>query len=297
MSYTAVNLSRLDPPDAVEQVSYETILAGMLDDLRSRDPGFSALVESDPAMKVLEVAAYRETLIRQRVNEAARAVMLAYATGADLDHLGANVGIARLVVTPADPEAVPPVAAVMEGDAEFRARIQLAPEGLTTAGPSGGYRFHALSADGRVLDAQPVSPSPGMVSVYVMSREGNGTASPELLSKVEAALSSEDVRPMTDNVSVQSVTVTDYAISATLTVHPGPDSELIRQLASEAAAAYAAESHRIGRDVTLSGLYAALHRPGVQNVELTAPATSLVMADGQAAYCTSVSVTIGGTDV
>lgn len=98
-AFTAVNLSKLPPPVVVEQLDFETIFAEMLADLQSRDPVFTALVESDPAFKILEVAAYRELLIRQRANESAKAVMLAFANDADLDQLGANVGVARLVIT------------------------------------------------------------------------------------------------------------------------------------------------------------------------------------------------------
>ncbi|MNP75450.1 hypothetical protein D3C76_1725120 [compost metagenome] len=46
------------------------------------------------------------------------------------------------------------------------------------------------------------------------------------------------------------------------------------------------------RDVTLSGLYAALHQPGVQQVDLTSPTTNLVIGDGEASYCTSITLTV-----
>jgi phage-related baseplate assembly protein len=55
---SAVDLSRLPAPQIVEQLSYETIFTGMVADLRARGD-FDAVVESDPAIKVLEVAAYR----------------------------------------------------------------------------------------------------------------------------------------------------------------------------------------------------------------------------------------------
>lgn len=295
--FTAVDLSQLEPPQVVETIDYEQILAAMIADLQARDSTFDALLESDPAYKILEVAAYRETLLRQRVNEAAKAVMLAYATGSDLDQIGANYDVERLQIDAGDPDAIPPVPPTYESDEDFRARIQLSPEGYTTAGSAGSYKYHALSADGQVLDAQPVSPTPGQVTVYVLSRSGNGTADQSLLDTVGAAINAEDVRPMTDQVSVQSVAVTEYTVDAELTVYPGPDAEVIRQAAEEAVAAYVEEVHRIGYDVTLSGLYAALHQAGVQNVTLTAPTSDIVMGDGQAAYCTSVTVTVAGTDV
>lgn len=293
--FTAVDLSQLAPPDVVEALSFEDILADMVADLQARDPQFTALVESDPALKILQVAAYRELLLRQRVNEGARAVMLAYAAGPDLDHIGANFGVERHVIDPGDPDALPPVPPTLEDDADFRRRIQLSPEGYTTGGSSGSYVFHALGASAQVRDAQAVSPAPGQVTVYLLSREG--AASVDLVDAVSAAVNAETVRPLTDQVTVQSVAIIDYHVEAVLTLFPGPDSGLIMQSALEAVEAYVLAQHRIGYDVTRSGLFAALHQKGVQNVNLISPEADLVIGDGEAAYCTSIDVTIGGTDV
>lgn len=294
-AYTTVNLSQLPAPAVVETLDYEAILSAMLADLQARDPAFTALVESDPAYKVLEVAAFRELLIRQRVNDAAKAVMLAFATGADLDQIGANYSVQRLVLDPGDPAAVPPVPPTYESDNDFRARIQLSPEGYTTAGSEGSYVFHGLGADADVKDIQAVSPLPGQVTVYVLSRSGTGAASPELLDAVTASLNAERVRPMTDQVTVLSASIVNYTITAELVLYPGPAPEVVRQAAEDAVTAYAEAQRRIGYDVTLSGLYAALHQPGVQRVNLTAPAANLTIADGQASHCTAISVTVAGT--
>lgn len=131
---SSVDLSRLPPPTIVEQISYETILAGMTADLRARLPDFDATVESDPAVKILQVAAYREMLNRQQFNDRARGVMLAYARGSDLDQLAALVGVQRLVIRPADP--VTGAAAEMEPDDALRQRAVLAPESFSVAGPA-----------------------------------------------------------------------------------------------------------------------------------------------------------------
>ncbi|MEH6565288.1 MAG: baseplate assembly protein, partial [Halopseudomonas sp.] len=102
-SFTAVDLSQLPPPQVVEPLDFETIFARKLAQLIELDPQFDALVESDPAYKILQVSAYDELLLRQRVNEAARAVMLAYAQDADLDQLAANFNVQRLLITPGNP--------------------------------------------------------------------------------------------------------------------------------------------------------------------------------------------------
>lgn len=295
-TYTSIDLSALPAPDVVEQIDYEVILSAMLADLQVRDPSFSALVESDPAYKILEVAAYRETLIRQRCNESARAVMLPYAMGADLDNLVALLNIVRLVITPADPDAIPPTAAVMESDNELRRRALLAWESLSTAGPSGAYIYHALSADGAVKDASATSPTPGQVVVTVLGRTGDGIPSASTLAAVSTALSAENVRPLTDQVVVQAPTIVNYQITATIYLYPGPDSAVVLASVQASAENFISKNHRIGADISLSGVYAALHLPGVQRVELAEPAASLVIGATQAAYCTLVQISFGGRD-
>jgi phage-related baseplate assembly protein len=296
-AYTQVNLSQLQPPDVIEALDFEAIFAAMLADLQARDPVFSALVESDPAYKILEVAAYRELLLRQRINDAAKSVMLALATGADLDQIAANYNVERLVIDPGAPTAVPPVPPTYESDSDFRNRILLSLEGYTTAGSVGAYQFHALSASGDVKDVAVASPPlvPGQVNVAVLSRTGNGAASTPLVNTVYAALSADTVRPLCDAVVVQSAGIVNYSITAVLTLYPGVGQETALAAALAAAQAYAADMHRIGRDITRSGLFAALHQPGVQNVSLTAPAADVVIAWNQAAWCTAINVTVGGT--
>lgn len=296
MTFTAIDLSRVPAPQVVQTLSAEQILTEMLDDLLTRHPEFTALLESDPAVKLLEVAAYRELLLRQRINEAAQAVMLPYALGTDLDNLGALFGVERLIINPGDPHAIPPVAATYESDRDFRYRIQLSLEGLSTAGPEGAYIYHSLSASGQVLDASAISPMPGHVLVTVLSRTGNGVASPDLLAIVHAAINAESVRPLTDYVQVQSATITQYVIEATLYFYAGPDREVVLANAQAAAETYVEAQHRLGRDVTLSGIYAALHQPGVQRVDLASPTANLVVGRQAATYCTGITLHDGGLD-
>jgi phage-related baseplate assembly protein len=279
----------------VEALNFETILAEMLSDLRSRDATFDALVESDPAFKILEVAAYRELLIRQRVNDAARAVMLAYAGGADLENLGALFGVVRKVIDPGNPNAVPPVAPTLESDSALRYRIQLALEGLSTAGPVGAYQFHALSVEGvrDVAVAGPPDTDPGVVRVTILGNDGDGAVGSEIIAAVEAALNDEDVRPLTDTVEVQSATITEYEVIATLYVQQGPDPVIVRDAALASVTAFVNAQHRVGVDIRLSALYAALHVAGVERVELEAPGIDedLVIDGEHAPYCTDITLT------
>ena len=89
---SAIDLSKLPSPDVVETLDFDSIRDAMIEDLITRDPDFTALLPSDPAYKIIEVAAYRELLLRSRINTASQAVMLAFAQGSNLDHLAALFG-------------------------------------------------------------------------------------------------------------------------------------------------------------------------------------------------------------
>lgn len=300
---STIDLSQLPAPMAVETLDYETLLAERKAELIALYPANeqeaitrTLSLESEPLVKLLQENAYRELVLRQRVNEAAQAVMVAYANGSDLDQLGANNNVQRLVITPANPDAIPPVAAVMESDTDFRLRIPQAFEALSVAGPTSAYEAHARSADGRVADASALSPSPACVTVTVLARAGNGEASPELLDIVSAALNDEDVRPVADRVTVQSATIVDYQIDAVLYIYPGPEAEPVRVAAEARMSAYIGTQRRLGRDIRTSAIYAALHVEGVQRVELNAPLADVVLDSTKAAYCTSAVLTVGGTD-
>ena len=290
MASVAIDLSQLPPPELVKELDYETILAEILAYLREKFPDY-VISEADPAYKILEAAAYREMLLRQRVNDAARAVMLPYARKTDLDNLVALFDIKRQVVTPADPDAIPPVEAVYESDERLRLRAQLALSAVSTAGPVSSYHYHALGADAKVLDVAIASPAAGSITVTVLSTEGTGTASQDLLDTVKAALSDDSVRPLGDVLTVQSAAIVEYTVTAELTVGTGPDAAAVLDAAKKALETYVAE-RRIGQDVPLSALYAALHQGGVTAVSLTSPAADVAVGAAQAPYASTVTVTL-----
>lgn len=294
--YTPVDLSQLPPPQVVEPLGYEQIRDEQLAQVRTLFPDLIQNLESEPVVKILEVTAYRELLVRQRVNDAAQAVMLAKATGANLEHLGALFGVEKLLLDPGDPDARPPVPPTYESNESLRRRIQLSPEGYSTAGPSGAYEFFARSADPTVKDVAATSPAGGQVSVVVLSSVGNGVPSDELIAKVQAALSAERIRPVCDTVTVAKAGVTAYDVTAELEMDDPPDQELVRAESEASARRFVDQAHRLDRGVSQSGLFAALHVGGVRNVKLTAPAADVAAAAGKAPWCENLTVTIKASE-
>lgn len=289
-----IDLSLLPPPDVIENIDYEKVYESRVNTFRQLYPEFDALLESDPVVKLVELVAYLEVQLRARINDSARAVMLASATGADLEHLAALYGVTRLVTDPGDATAVPPIPPTMETDDSLRYRTQLAVEGMSTAGPEGAYRFHARSAHGDVADASISSPTPGQVVVTIMSNDGDGTAPQSLLDSVYAALSKEVIRPLTDEVVMQGAEIIPYKIIAELVLFPGPAPGPVIESVRASAERYVKSMHRLGYDITESGLHAALHLPGVQRVNLLSPSPPIICQHHQATFCKEITLTYAG---
>jgi len=288
--FQAIDLSQLPTPDVVETLDYEAIRSALLGDLAARWPDFDmSAIEADPAVKVLEVAAYRELLLRARVNDAARAVLLPTATGADLDNLAANYHVKRFVVQ----EATETAAAVMESDASLRERVKLAIEAFACVGTDGAYRFHARSADPRVKDVNVYRPNDGTgeVDIAILAHEGDGSAPADLVNAVRAHVLQPDIRPLTDIITVRAAMIVPYSVAGVLKVALGPDPAVVKAEAAKAIQAYRDARHRVGETVYRNGLIAAGWVPGVEQFTLTSPEADVTVAADEAPWATSITVT------
>lgn len=331
MSWDVIDLPQLPAPNIVEHLDFETILKNWVAKFSGLAPDLVAsLLESDPAMRNMQTGSYRELLLRQRINEACKGLMLAYATAEDLDHIAANRGVKRHLVDPGDPEALPPIEPIYEDDESLRRRAQMSPEGYSTAGPDGAYIFHTLNAHADILDAsvdapqfalhEPTdeakallpqksivlivthdagleNPTPGDVVINVLSRKGEGIPDEEVLEAVNKNLNKDEIVPLTDYPRPRAAEIIQYEIMAELVFYPGPSADVCFEAAERGAQAYADATHKMGYDVTISGIHAALHQPGIQNVRLISPATDIIIDKHQASYCTGITIRKGGTDV
>jgi phage-related baseplate assembly protein len=320
-----VNLAALPAPDVVETLEFEATYAELLEEFRGlMGDDWNASLESDPVVKLLEVAAYQKLMGRARVNDAAKASLLAYARGTDLDNRAADYGVERLTLVAADPDAVPPVAKVMEEDDALLYRTQLSLEGLSVAGSSGAYEFHALSADGNIAsvsvdsptfvaapisaalraqlpagaivlvcdyDAGLVDPLPGDVSLAVLPVVDSAVPGPDLVAAVQAALSAEEVRPITDRPRSQLGQPTNFSVVAKLEVQDGPSRAVVLATAQAALAVSVAAARALEGEMSLSAIYAALHVSGVRRVVLTQPTADVICDKRHYPNCTAMTVT------
>jgi phage-related baseplate assembly protein len=321
---SVVNLSALPAPDVLEPLDFEDIYQEVLADFRFQmGDNWTALLESDPVVKLLEVAAYQKLMSRARINDAAKSSLLAYARGTDLDNRAADYGVERLKITEADPDAFPPIPKVMEKDDALLYRTQLSLEGLSVAGSRGAYEFHGLSSSANVANISVDSPTfkaaeisqalrdqlpagaivlvcdyaaglsnplPGDVSLAVLPTPESTVEPAALVATVQTALSGEDVRPITDRPRSQLGQPTNFSISAVLEILNGPSSVVVLGAANAALAAAVAAARQLEGAMTLSAIYAALHVSGVHRVVLTQPTADVICDKRHYPNCTAINV-------
>ena len=312
----ALNLDSLQAPEIVENISFQDIFNELRADFQQRFPDFSALVESDPAIKLLEVAAYREVILRARINDAFKATLLAFAAAGDLDNLAAFYGLTRIG---------------QESDEELRDRTVNRIQGSSTAGGAAWYRYQALTANTGVRDARVTSPAAGEVQIALLSKEvenienlgssvntlsaemsalasfygitilgsdkdaqlapqiravidaagPGGTATPQMLAAVDAVMQDSEVRVITDTVSTISANVVSVDVEVDVYLYPDSSASILDNIEAAIRAGVATEGG-LGWDLTLSWLIKNIHVDGVQRVELITPTISQVADDGTA---------------
>lgn len=304
--FSALDLAGLPSPTAIVGLDYTSILAARLDELENtlgqtfevakvaEIMGLARNIAASPMRFLNEAGAARELYMQNRINEAIRSVLLATASGADLDQIGATRGVVRKVLSDADPGNL-----IYEKDGPFRARIQLVIEAWSPHGTEGSYVYWALDADDRVVDVVVYGPNhdidppipPAEPQIVVLSSEGDGTAAQELLGSVYDNCIMDRRRPVGDKLTVLSATPVDYAITADLKV-TSPEAAGAALEAAEAAAQEFIDGRiRIGRKLFRTSIAAALKVAGVIDVEVTSPAADVDIGPYEAGRCTAVTLT------
>ena len=269
-----MNLSDLETPQIIEELSLNEILEQMRNKLIEIEPEFTTYLESDPLIKLMEIAAYRELLLRQRINQAAKANLLAFATESDLDNLAAFYGITRLENEPDD---------------ELRRRTQAKIVGWSSAGSRESYKFHALNSDPRVKEANADSPEPGLVRISILSKENNGVVSEDLLETVNSYMQRDDIRMLTDTVQVVPCNLIDIDVKAKITLMSSTPIEFLSTIKSSFKNAFA-KIAGLGVSISRSWIISNLFLDGVKDVQLSLPISDVEVSETECARLIDVEL-------
>lgn len=185
-----------------------------------------------------------------------------------------------------------------ESDPDFADRIRLAPNSFSVAGPEKAYVYHAKSVSPAIIDVKVDSPTPGEVDVYVLLTDGT-LPTEDTLEQIEAHLSDEDIRPLTDYVVVKAPTASNYEIELHYWISQ-EDSSKAAQIQADVEAAVEQyrlwQQTKIGRDITPGKLLQLVFAAGASRVDDSKmkPAAWKKLEAMQVAQCTKVSVVYEG---
>lgn len=176
---------------------------------------------------------------------------------------------------------------IVEEDDAFRSRIFLSFSDKSTAGAENTYKSYALKSDSRIEDVSVSSPDAGevLIVVYVPEEDNRDI----VLDRVRDAVNADDVRPLTDSVTVALVTEVPYIINAKLYIYENTNISEV-YLSSQANLQNGLNSLRkIGTDITLSEINDFLKVNGVKKVEILSPVENIDI-DNQSIAKESISI-------
>lgn len=324
---------------------------------------------------MIDVGAYRETVLRMKIQETAKKNLLSYAPLEILEHIGESLGVKKLTaksshtvlnfsideplefnfVIPAKTEVetrdglyifqtiddavipsgelsvstyaecetagsgankyiigsinnlITPLSyiskveniSVSEGGADdedadsLRERIRQAPEKFSNAGSRGAYRYHTLSAHQSVTDVAITSPSPGVVNIYPLTKDGN--PSEEIINIVQKYLSDDKIRPLTDYVQVLSPEKIAFTINAKIYLYKDADFDSVIKIINKRLNEYKVQlAEKLGKDIIHSQIITILNSIyGVFKVVLENP-SDIEIQEFQWADLTDFNISMEG---
>lgn len=153
-----------------------------------------------------------------------------------------------------------------EDDETYRNRIREYGLTIITTGPAEQYERVAMAVSSQIIDAKALNGGDGVVDVYLLPASNDGTAA--LIAAVEAALSPDDTRPLTDYVNVSLATKKEYDLKINYSVYTGQN---VSAAISAAVNEYKDwQNKTIGRAFNPDKLKALLYQAGCNYVEIDA---------------------------
>ena len=271
-------IDSLPAPEILETIDFETLLESMKDYLQNNLPEWTGRdIESDPINKVLEVFSYRETLLRQRINEAAQANLLNFATAGDLEQLAIFYGIERQ----AD-----------ETDSELRARTITHIKGFSVGGTADAYKAKVLSVSSNIRDISLDSPEQGKVRITVLSKDGDGAPDQTLLDSITEKVNADDVKIITDTIEVRGAEIITVNINVLLHLYPDTPDEVLDKAREDFPILFNS-ARGMGWNLTKSWIVRQLHLEGVQEVEILQPSENISVDEFQSVALGTVNIAMG----
>jgi phage-related baseplate assembly protein len=279
----------------LETIDSEQILSDRMQRLKTLwaqyDPPSAAQydvenLEFDPIKINQEACTFFELLLRDRVNQAARSVTLAYAIGTDLDAIATRYpgGVPRLP---------------NESDDRYRRRIWLSPNTLSPFGTAEAYEFWALTALPELRDVTAIRVVmhdyyPTILITCLMDLPAEPAPSDEQLIGIRAYIGSLSRQGLTDVISVNPPKVMHINYNVGVWLYPGALGDQTLAKIRTSLEKLVVDQYWLGHDHSLMAIHAACSTTGVHHVDILEPVKDVFVPMDWVVVVDSITVTLSG---
>jgi phage-related baseplate assembly protein len=184
-----------------------------------------------------------------------------------------------------------------EDDDSYYERMRESMESYSTAGPTGAYQYYAKSVSSAISDVAATTPAPGSVDIRILLENGE-QATEALLEEVRQAVSADNVRPLTDyvTVSVPDADLLDIDLTYYIPRLSSSSASVIDAAVITAVEEYKKwQTAKMGRDINPSYLMGLLMNTGIKRADIRKPVFAAV-AETHVAKVNTQTVVNGGVE-
>lgn len=185
----------------------------------------------------------------------------------------------------------------VESDQSIAERTYLAPSSFSTAGPDDAYVYHAKDLSPDVGDVVPTSPTPGVVDIRFILKDGS-IPSETMIQQMQAHLQQRSKRPLTDKVQVAAPDVVTYNTDFTYYINAsdtGSAMQIQDQVAQAVKDYQLWQGTGIGRDINPDELLSFLKKAGVKRATIREPVFK-VLTETQVGQVVNTNIVYGGLE-
>lgn len=161
----------------------------------------------------------------------------------------------------------------IEDDESLKDRIYKVPSTYSTTGSAAAYEYHTKSIDSTISDVVVTSLAPGTVDIYFVCERGK-LPEQSLIDEVKNYLMDSNIRPLTDNVTVQAPATHEYDVDFTYYIGTSNKSivSTIQADIETAVSLYNSwQTEKISRDINPSYLIQKVMSAGAKRIEVNSP--------------------------
>lgn len=269
-------LQAIDPEEELVAIKAQLITLGHENGL-----DFEPILqlESEPLSMLLEAFIYSAALLRGRINDTAKSLLLAFSQGEDLDHLAAFANVTRQSE---------------ESDDALRER-HLASFAAPAAGSKKSYLARALKAypEAASIGFHKTRDNAGRTIQHIVVAAAEGQTAPyEAVSAIRSSVTAEDAGPASDIIRVHAASIMPFDLHLKISIGAGPDANLIKSAAEKAVLAFVRARYGVGQSIPANGVEGAAYVANVLRVESLTPLEDITPDNMSAAWCTNLRIDV-----